>query len=92
MVISHYFVEFSYGFVCRFVKLAYICSATISHGDLFTPWEHRLIARRETGYFYAPMSLIFAPVQWQEGGEVFIRNKTVIHILSVIYTAVHPNF
>lgn len=47
---------------------------------MFTPWEHRLIARRETGYFYAPMSLIFAPVQWQGGGEIFIRNQTVIHI------------
>ena len=80
MVISHYFVEISYGFVCRFVKLAYFCSAIKINSDLFTPWEHRLIARRETGYFYAPMSLIFAPVQWQGGGEIFIRNQTVIHI------------
>ena len=37
MVISHYFVEFSYGFVCRFVKLAYICSAYFNNSDLFTP-------------------------------------------------------
>ena len=31
------FCGISYGFVCRFVKLAYICSAYNLDGDVFTP-------------------------------------------------------